>query len=120
MKVSLDDCDEENDEVDLGDFITQVVTDIGHKINTDLMHKFAQVPLKSKCEVSGKNQRWKMASVANPCGVAPDEYSKFAIHVYQYLSYIKTLDIPTMEQLEESGKLVTLEKQKDNSKCRYY
>lgn len=58
-----------------------------------------------------------MASVSNPCGVAPDEYSKFAMHVYQYLSYIKTLTIPTTEELAAEGKLVTLKKQKEDSKC---
>lgn len=57
-----------------------------------------------------------MASVANPYGVPSDEYSKFAIHVYQYLSYIKGLDLPTFEDLKEGGKLATLDRKKDNSK----
>lgn len=50
-----------------------------------------------------------MASATNPCGISAEEYSKFAIHVYQYLSYIKTVDIPDIEELKENNKLVEID-----------
>lgn len=104
-------------EEDLGNYITQVVTDIGKSINKDLLTKLAQAPLKTKFDLSDKKQRWKMASATNPYGIPSDEYSKFAIHVYQYLSYIKGLDIPTIEELKEVDKLVDIERTTQNSKC---
>ena len=57
-----------------------------------------------------------MASATNPIGISSEEYGKFAIHVYQYLSYIKGLEVPAFEELEEKGKLVTINKLKQNSK----
>ena len=57
-----------------------------------------------------------MASVAYPSDVAPEEYSQFAIHVYQWLSYIKDLTPPTVEELQEAGKMVNIAKRKENSK----
>ena len=58
-----------------------------------------------------------MASATNSWGISAEEYSKFAIHVYQYLSFIKGLDIPTMEQLEDEDKLAEIDSENvDNSK----
>lgn len=57
-----------------------------------------------------------MASVGNPQGVPAEEYSKFAGHVYQYLNYVKELDVPDLDELRESSKLVTLDRLKENSK----
>lgn len=103
-------------EEELGNYITQVVTDIGTSINQDIFNKFVQAPMKSKLDISGKRLRWKMASATNPYGIAPDEYSKFAIHVYKYLSYIKDLEIPDFEELVDAGKLVDIKRRTDNSK----
>ena len=73
---------------DLGNYITQVVTDIGSPINKELlMSKIVEQVPKKYAEVSSKKLRCKMASATNPWGISPEEYSKFAIHVYQYLSY---------------------------------
>lgn len=104
-------------EEDLGNYITQIVTDIGKNVNKDLFNKLAQAPLKTKFDLSNKKQRWKMASATNPYGIPSDEYSKFAVHVYQYLSYIKGLDIPTVEELREQGKLVDIDRTSESSKC---
>lgn len=57
-----------------------------------------------------------MASATNPLGISSEEYGKFAIHVYQYLSYIKSLEVPTLEELKENNKLVTINRSKENSK----
>lgn len=57
-----------------------------------------------------------MASATNPLGISSEEYGKFAIHVYQYLHYIKGLEVPTLEELKESNKLVTINRLKENSK----
>ena len=58
-----------------------------------------------------------MASATNSWGISAEEYSKFAIHVYQYLSYIKSLKVPGMEQLEGESKLVKIDSENDeNSK----
>jgi Dullard-like phosphatase family protein len=57
-----------------------------------------------------------MASVAYPSDVAPEEYSQFAVHVYQWLSYIKDLTPPTVEELQDAGKMVNIQKRKENKK----
>mmetsp|Transcript_8332 Transcript_8332/g.9454 ORF Transcript_8332/g.9454 Transcript_8332/m.9454 type:complete len:151 (+) Transcript_8332:625-1077(+) len=57
-----------------------------------------------------------MASATNPLGISSEEYGKFAIHVYQYLYYIKGLTIPTNEEILNSGKLVNIERIKQNKK----
>jgi len=57
-----------------------------------------------------------MASATNPLGISSEEYGKFAIHVYQYLYYIKGLSIPTDEELVEDDKLVDIERIKNNKK----
>ena len=61
--------------------------------------------------------KWKMASATNSWGISAEEYSKFAIHVYQYLSYIKGLEVPKMEQLEDESKLAIINSENyENSK----
>mmetsp|Transcript_2345 Transcript_2345/g.3070 ORF Transcript_2345/g.3070 Transcript_2345/m.3070 type:complete len:338 (-) Transcript_2345:1061-2074(-) len=57
-----------------------------------------------------------MASATNPLGISSEEYGKFAIHVYQYLYYIKGLEIPSDEEVKASGKLVNIESPKSNKK----
>ena len=57
-----------------------------------------------------------MASVKNPSGVCPEEYGKFAIHVIQYLNFIKGLYKPTDQEIVDSGKIVNVERRKENSK----
>lgn len=49
--------EQDNNEEDLGNYITQVVTDIGTRVNTDLINKITQVPMKSKFEINGKKPR---------------------------------------------------------------
>ena len=101
---------------DLGNYITQVVTDIGGGVNCDTIKKICQVPLNTKFGLNNKEQRCKMASVAYPGGIPADEYSKFTIHVYQWLSYVKGLESPSFEELEAEGKVVTMDRLKDQSK----
>lgn len=115
--------DEENEKVhnedsdaELGNYITQVVTDIGKSVSGDQIMKLSKIPNSTKFGLGGKKQRCKMASVGNPQGVPAEEYSKFAGHVYQYLNYVKELDVPEMDELRESSKLVTLDRLKENSK----
>lgn len=109
---------DENNEEDLGNYITQVATDIGKSFNKELLlDKIAKVPERAKLDFMNKKLRCKMASATNPVGISCDEYSKFAIHVYQYLTYIKGLESPTMEQLTEANKLVNIDRIKENSKC---
>lgn len=106
-----------SDQEDLENYITQVVTDVGPKnINQDFINKITQISQQSGYDLSNKKLRWKMASVAYPSDVAPEEYSQFAMHVYQWLSYIKELTPPTVEELKEAGKLVNIPRRKDNSK----
>ena len=57
-----------------------------------------------------------MASATNPLGISSEEYGDFAIHIYRYLSYIKSIDAPTIEELKETGKLVNINRVKNNSK----
>lgn len=57
-----------------------------------------------------------MASVKNPTGVSAEEYGKFAIHVIKYISFIKGLYKPTDQEIIDSGKIVHIERRKDNSK----
>lgn len=57
-----------------------------------------------------------MASATNSWGISAEEYSKFAIHVYQYLSYIKGLELPTLEQLKDEDKIVEISKEADDKK----
>jgi hypothetical protein len=94
---------------DLGDYITQVVTDFGKSFNKELlMNKLAQTVPKVALDGTVKKMRCKMASATNAIGITADEYGKFAIHVYQYLSYIKTLEIPHFSELEDLDKPVTI------------
>ena len=106
----------QNDE-DLGNYITQVVTDIGKSINKELlMDKIAQQMPKISSQKIEKKMRCKMASATNSWGISAEEYSKFAIHVYQYLSYIKGLELPTLEQLKDEDKIVEISKEADDKK----
>lgn len=118
MKDQIQDGTEnKSDAEDLENYITQVVTDIGpSNINQDFINKITQISQQSGYDLSNKKLRWKMASVAYPSDVAPEEYSQFAIHVYQWLSYIKDLTPPTLEELREAGKMVDINRRKENSK----
>lgn len=102
---------------DLSKYITQVVTNIGKSFNSEQIKKLADKVPKTLSEINTKKMKWKMASASNAWGITPEEYSKFAIHVFKYLSYIKTLEPPLFEDLVESEKLVTIESTKLDSKC---
>jgi len=103
------------EEEDLGNYITQVVTDIGIPcISSEAVNKLNVN--KKDFNIGDKKLRWKMASVSNQAGVPADEYSKFAVHVYRYLSYIKSVEVPTDEELGNSGKMVHIEGLQMNSK----
>lgn len=105
---------------DLGNYITQVVTDIGTScISTDMVSKLKKVSI-NRTELENKKLRCKMASVSNQAGVPAAEYSSFAVHVYKYLSYIKDIDVPTLEDLQLDGKMVDIKPSGDNSKYYYY
>ena len=113
-KQDSDDCCGEDE--DLGNYITQVVTDIGTPwIPTDIVHKLNKVP-KPHLDFKEKKLKWKMASVSNQEGVPQNEYSNFAMHVYRYLSYLKDVEPPTIEELQESGRMVDIEPTQGNSK----
>ena len=102
---------------DLSDYITQVKTDIGRNINKELfLDKIVKASENAKFGFRKSKREWKMASATNPLGISSEEYGKFAIDVYKYLSYIKGLDVPTIEELKENGKLVTINRLKENSK----
>lgn len=92
------------------------MTDIGHSVNKEaLLNKFAaQVPKKSN-NIMNKKMRWKMASATNPNGISAEEYSVFAIHVYRILSWIKTVDVPSLEELRDNDKLVEIGRKDDHS-----
>lgn len=106
-----------HDEEDLGNYITQVVTDIGKPINKKLlMDKIAQQVPKVLPDGSEKKMRCKMASATNAWGITADEYSKYALHVYQYLSYTKTTEVPDDEELKEVDKMVDIEGADTSSK----
>jgi hypothetical protein len=105
------------DDEDLGNYITQVVIDIGHVADKQkLLDQFKKASIANICNATNNNLRWKMASVKNPSGVSPEEYGKFAIHVIQYLSFIKGLYKPTDQEIVDSGKIVNVERRKENSK----
>jgi hypothetical protein len=105
------------DDEDLGNYITQVVIDIGHVADKQkLLDQFKKASIANFCNITNNNLRWKMASVKNPSGVSPEEYGKFAIHVIQYLSFIKGLLKPTDQEIVDSGKIVNVERRKENSK----
>jgi hypothetical protein len=105
------------DDEDLGNYITQVVIDIGHVADKQkLLDQFKKASIANICNATNNNLRWKMASVKNPSGVSPEEYGKFAIHVIQYLSFIKGLYKPTDQEIVDSGKIVKVERRKENSK----
>jgi hypothetical protein len=57
-----------------------------------------------------------MGSATNAWGISPEEYSKFAMDVYKYLSYIKGLDKPSFEEIEEMGKPVEIDNADTSSK----
>lgn len=97
-----------SEEEDLGNYITQVVTDIGIPwISSEAVNKMNVN--KKDFNLGDTKLRCKMASVSNQSGVPADEYSKFTVHVYRYLSYIKSIDVPTEEELRDSGKIVNIE-----------
>lgn len=115
-EIEKENVDQQDSDEELGNYITQVVTDIGKSMSGDQIMKLSKIPNSTKFGLGGKKQRWKMASVGNPQGVPAEEYSKFAGHVYQYLNYVKELDVPTMDELKDNCKLVTLDRLKRNSK----
>ena len=118
MKNMEDSHSNVSEEEDLGNYITQVVTDIGIPcISSEVVSKL-NVNRKD-VNLEDKKMRWKMASVSNPAGVPADEYSKFAVHVYRYLSYIKNCDLPTEEELRDSGKMINIEGLQKDSKFYY-
>ena len=109
------------DEEDLGNYITQVVTDIGKSFNKELlMNKIAQQVPKVMPDGSVKKMRCKMASATNAWGITAEEYSKFALHVYQYLSYIKTIEVPDVEELREVDKMVDIPDADTSSKSHIH
>jgi len=104
---------------ELGNYITQVVTDIGSScISPDTVNKLSKVS-QSLVKVGEKKEGWKMASVTNQSGVPPAEYSTFTLNVYRHLSYLKDVDAPELEELEETNRMVNIEPRKENSKSYY-
>lgn len=102
---------------DLSNYITQIKTDIGKSFNKELfLKKIAKVAPKPKYDFGKSKRECKMASATNPLGISSEEYGDFAIHVYRYLSYIKSIEAPAIEVLQEAGKLVNINRIKDNSK----
>lgn len=117
MKDNMD--DNQNDcsaDEDLGNYITQVVTDIGNPlISSDIVKRLGKVS-QSSYKTGDKAERWKMASVSNPEGVSWEEYSQFAFHVIKYLSYIKDYPKPDIQELIDAGKMVDFKPIKEGSK----
>lgn len=120
MKNMADAKNEENGEEDLGNYITQVVTDIGSvSISKDIVKEFSKVSI-SSYKTGGMDQRCKMASVSNPEGVSCEEYSQFAFHAIKYLSYLKSLDTPDLQELIDSDKMVDFEPYEKESKSNNF
>lgn len=71
MKESMEEVqNDSNGEEDLGNYITQVVTDIGNsRISSDIVSKLGKAS-QSSYKIGDKAQRCKMASVSNPEGVS--------------------------------------------------
>lgn len=116
MENRLDDLEKSEDN-DLSNYITQINTDIGKNFNKELfLNKIAKVSQKPKYGFRKSKRECRMASATNPLGISSEEYGDFAIHIYRYLSYIKSIDAPTIEELKETGKLVNINRVKNNSK----